>query len=135
MRDSLDQFKKIAGLSCQSLSSRAWDLIMESKLKKKEIVKVGGMCVAIKGRKSIAFQLERKSNKDSANLKHYKSQLLAFDLETIDNQEGIKREQPQEKEKEKERRSRKELTQSYPLELISMTDFINSFIPNSIILG
>ena len=108
MQDSLDQFKEIAGMSCQTLSSRAWDLIMESKLKKKEIVKVGGMCMAIKGRKSIAFPLERKSNKDSANLKHYKSQLLAFDLGTISNQEGFKREQPQ----EKERRSQKELKQS-----------------------
>ena len=40
---------------------------MESKLKKKEIGKVGGMCMAIKGRKSIAFKLERKSIKDSAS--------------------------------------------------------------------
>ena len=67
MQDSLDQFKKIACMSCQSLSSRARELIMESKLKKKEIVKVGGMCVAIKGRKSIAFKLERKSIKDSTS--------------------------------------------------------------------
>ena len=47
----LDQFKKIACMSFQSLSSRSWALIMESKLKKKEIGKVGGMCMAIKGSK------------------------------------------------------------------------------------
>ena len=49
MQDSLDQFKKIACMSCQSLSSCAWDLIMESKLKKKESVKVGGMCMPREG--------------------------------------------------------------------------------------
>ena len=131
--DLLDQFKKTACMSCQSLSSRAWALIMESKMKKKESVKVGGMCMAREGNQ---LPLNWKENpiKIRPILGIIKADFWLLIKGVFLEPRGFE-EPTAARRKKKQGRNRKELNKRQPLELISMIGFINSFIPNSIMLG